>query len=205
LVLTILGSSVWLYFALRPDRIDLDPYQALGEGAAEETAKLLNNSGRLVLVDADFGIYKILAPTTEAEIKAFKKAIVNTNLKIAAIEKVAIAPPSMARTGVFMQPGQISSLIARHPDADAIVLFVGLAGLADLKGGGSDNSKSKLVLVSNYESYDKALLQMRAIQLAIVPRVDAGADEDRTIHSPKQWFERHYLVVTPERVAELGN
>ena len=133
------------------------------------------------------------------------KALKAREAEIAAIEKVAIAPPSMARTGVFMQPGQISSLIARHPDADAIVLFVGLAGLADLKGGGSDNSKSKLVLVSNYESYDKALLQMRAIQLAIVPRVDAGADEDRTIHSPKQWFERHYLVVTPERVAELGN
>ena len=205
-MLAILGLLVWLYFTLRPDRIDLNPYQALGEGAADETAKLLHNSGRLVLVDADFGIYKLLAPTTEAEIKSFKKAVAKTNLKIAAIEKVPIEPPSMARLGIFMQPGQISSLIARHPDADAIVLFVGLAGLDDLKGVGSENSKSKLILVSNYDSYYKALLQSRVIQLAIVPRRGAAeADEDKTIHSPKQWFERHYLVITPERIAELGD
>ena len=205
LVLTILGSSGWLYFTLRPDRIDLNPYEALGETAGDETAALLSNSGRLVLVDADFGIYKLLAPTTEAEIKSFKKAIRKTNLKIAAIERVPIARPSMARTGIFMQPGQISSLIARHPEADAIVLFVGLAGLDDLKGSGSDNSKPKLVLVSNYESYYKELLQMRAIQMAIVPVGTPDADEDRTIHSRKEWFERHYLVVTPERIAELGH
>jgi prepilin-type N-terminal cleavage/methylation domain-containing protein len=36
------------------------------------------------------------------------------------------------------------------------------------KGAGSENSKSKLNPASNYESYYKALLQMRAIQMAIV-------------------------------------
>lgn len=196
---------MWLYFTLRPDGIDLNPYQALGEAAAAEAGKLLNNSGRLVLVDADFGIYKLLAPTTEAEIKSFKKAIRKSNLKIAATERVSIVPPSMARIGIFMQPGQIAGLIARHPDADAIVLFVGLAGLSDFKGVGSENGKSKVILVSNYEPYYRELLRVRAIQLAIVPRVDASADQDKTIHSPKQWFEQHYLVVTPERIAELGN
>jgi hypothetical protein len=178
----------------------------LGAGAADETAKLLHNSGRLVLVDGDFGIYKLLAPTTEAQIRSFKAGIAKTGLRIAAIEKVPIAPPSMARLGIFMQPGQISSVIARHPDADAIVLFVGLGGLDDLKGAGSENSKPKPVLVSNYQSYYKALLQKRVIQLAIVPRPGApDVAEDRTIHSPKGWFDQHYLVVTPERVAELGD
>ena len=106
-----------------------------------------------------------------------------------------------------MQPGQMAGLIARHPDADAIVLFVGLAGLSDFKGVGSENGKPKVILVSNYESYYRELLRVRAVQLAIVPRVDAGADQDqdKTIHSPTQWFEQHYLVVTPERIAELGN
>ena len=55
LVALIFGSWVWLYFTLRPKGIDLNPYVALGEAAAEETIKLLHNSGRLVLVDADFG------------------------------------------------------------------------------------------------------------------------------------------------------
>lgn len=177
----------------------------LGEAAAGETARLLNNAGRLVVVDADFGIYKLLAPTTAAEIKAFAKAIRKSNLKIAASERVTIAPPSMARTGIFMQPGQMAGLIARHPDAEAIVLFVGLAGPGDLEGVGGEYSKTKLILVSNYEPYYRTLLQKRTIQLAIAPRPGATDEEDKTIRSSKEWFERHYVVAIPERMAELGN
>ena len=152
-------------------------------------------------MDAEFGGYKILAPINEAQIRAFKKAIKNSQLKITTVEKVSIAPPSMARTGIFMQPGQISNLMARHPDADAIVLFVGLAEKDDFK---ADNlKKPKLVLVSNYEPYYKMLLQKGTIQLAIVPRADDGAEQDASTESRRQWFERHYLVVTPERIAEL--
>ena len=197
----IFGSWAWLYFTLRQKGIDPNPYLALGEAAAEETVKLLHNSGRLIVVDAEFGDYKILAPINAAQIRAFKKAIKKSPLKITTVEKVSIAPPSMARTGIFMQPGQISNLMARHPDADAIVLFVGLAGRNDFK---ADNSKKpKLVLISNYEPYYKMLLQKGTIQLAIVPRADDGAEQDASTESRRQWFERHYLVVTPERIAEL--
>jgi len=204
LVALIFGSWVWLYFTLRPKGIDLNPYLALGEAAAEQTIKLLHNSGRLVVVDADFGEYKILAPINNAQVKSFKKAIQKAHLKIAATERVLIAPPMMARAGIFMQSGQISNLVARHRDVDAIVLFVGLAGLADFTEGASTGRKPKLVLVSNYEPYCKTLLEKRALELAIVPRPEEGSDQDNTIQSRKQWFERHYLVVTPERIAELA-
>jgi hypothetical protein len=203
LMLVIVGSWVWLYLHLRPKGIDLNPYVALGEAAAEETVKILHNSGRLVIVDADFAEYKILAPINEAQVRSFKKSIQKTRLRIAAMEKVSIAPPMMARTGIFMQAGQISNLMGRHPDVDAIVLFVGLAGLADFNEASSEARKPKLVLVSNYEPYYKILLQRRAIQLAIVPRADEGADQDHPNDSRQKWFERHYVVVTPERVAEI--
>jgi hypothetical protein len=203
LVLLICGSWVWLYSHLRPKGIDLDGYVVLGEAAAQETTKLLHNSGRLVIVDADFADYKILAPINEAQIRSFRKTIRKGQLKIAANEKVSMAPPMMARTGIFMQAGQISNLMARHADADALVLFVGLAGPADLKEAGSEGKKPKLILVSNYEPYCKTLLEKRAIQLAIVPRADEGEDRGKKTESAQQWFERHYLVATPERVNEI--
>jgi len=203
LVVLIFGSWAWLYFTLRPKGIDLNPYSALGEAAAEETIKLLHNSGRLVLVDGDFGDYKILAPINNAQVKSFEKTIRKAHLKIAALERVPIAPPTMARTGIFMQSGQISTLVSRHRDVDAIVLFVGLASLADFNETGSEGRKPKLVLVSNYEPYYETLLQKRALQLAIVPRPEESSDRDNTIQSRRQWFERHYQVVTPERIAEL--
>jgi hypothetical protein len=202
LLLVILAASVWIYNDLAPKGIDPHPYQMLAAGAADETAKLLHNSGRVVLVDADFGAFKILAPTTKAEIESFKKVISKNGLKTVAIEKVAIVPPSMGRVGIFMRPGQMEDLLARHADADAIVTFVGLAGPEDFKNAGSRNGKPKLVLVSNYESADETLLRKGIVQLAIVQRAANEANEDKTIRSGKEWFERHYEALTPERVDE---
>jgi hypothetical protein len=175
LVAAVLASLMWLYSRLKPDSIDLNAYQLLGKAAAAETAKLLHNSGRVVLVDADFGQYKLLAPTTAAEIKSFKKAIRRTGVKVVGLDRVALAPPSLGRNGIFMERQQLSSLIGRHKDVDAIVLFVGLAGPEELTAGASEK-RPKLVLVSNYESYYEALAQNRAIQLAIAPRPGADAE-----------------------------
>ncbi len=187
----ILESWVRLYSKLRPDSIDLNPYQSLGQAAARETAKVLHHSGRVVLVDADFGQYKILAPTTGAEITSFKKAIRKAGVKVVGFDRVALAPPSLVRNGIFMQPGQLSGLRARHADVDAIVLFVGLAGPDDLS---VETSKQKpwLVLVSNYEPYYQALAQRGAIRLAITQRAAA-------VGEPTQ---ADFLVVTPDAVAQ---
>jgi hypothetical protein len=101
-----------------------------------------------------------------------------------------------------MQPGQLSNLIARHSDADAIVLFVGPAGPADLNGF-SANSKTRLIVVSNYEPYYTTLLKKRAIHMVIAPRPGAGDDGGKSVRSSEEWFERHYMAVTPDRVDEL--
>ena len=187
LVPAILTSWVWLYSKLRPDSIDLNPYQSIGDAAARETAKFLHNSGRVLLVDADFGKYKLLAPTTDAEITSFKKAIRKSGVKVAGVDKVAMAPPSLARNEIFMEPGQLSGLLARHADVDAIVLFVGLPGPDELNLQASDK-RPKLVVVSNYEPYYQALAQKGAIQLAIARRPGADPQEAKA----------DFLVLTPD-------
>lgn len=204
LVLVIGTALAWLAYKLRTDAIDPGPYLALGEGAANETSKLLNGVGRIVLVDGDYGPHSILAPTTKAEVKAFKKGIRKSHLKITAIERVPIAPPSLARTGVFMQAGQLAKLIARHPDVDAVVLFIGLAGPGDLEGI-LHNRKPKLILIANYEPYYKVLLEKKVIQMAILPRLNVASEAGEAIGSGKKWFERQYQVATPERMEDLVN
>jgi hypothetical protein len=201
LVLVVGASWMWMYRTLDSNRIDLDPYQALGRGAARETARFLRNSGRIVLVDASFGEFKILAPVTEAQVKAFKKAAGKTGLKIAAVEKVAIVPPSMGRSGIFMQPGQLPSLLGRYADVDAVVLFVGLASQDDIKASLQASGKAKLVLVANYEPHYKRLLESGVIQLAFVPQEGDGKQVSEGGSSDS--FERDYLVVTPKNAAQL--
>jgi hypothetical protein len=198
LVLIILGALASAYRNLRPEGINLGPYDALGIGAGDATAKLLHNQGKVVLVDAEFGMFKLLAPTTEAQIRAFKKTVGRTGLKVVAIEKVPIARPSMARNGIFMQPGQFSALLARHPDADAIVLLVGLSGPADLTEPPAGKTVPKLVMVANFEPYLKGLVQKQALALVIAARPGVDVDPDPKIRDPRKWFNQHYEVISPE-------
>ncbi len=202
LVALIGVAWILIYRTVTSGGIDLDPFQALGRGAALETAKLLHNSGRIVLVDATFGNYQVLAPTTEAQIKAFKKAVGGTGLKIAAVAKATIAPPSLSRTGIFMEPGQLSKLIRQHGDVDAVVLFVGLASREELATAHPKSGKPHLVLVANYEPYYRPLVQFGMIQLAIVPRMD-GDEPGKAAGSSQGFFERNYRVMTPENAAQL--
>jgi hypothetical protein len=198
LVLIILGALASAYRNLRPEGIPLGPYDALGIGAGDATAKLLHNQGKVVLVDAEFGRFKLLAPTTEAQIHAFKKTVGRTGLKVVAIEKVPIARPSMARNGIFMQPGQMSGVLARHPDADAIVLLVGLSGPADLGEPPAGKPGPKLVVVANFEPYLKGLVEKRALAVVIAPRSGVDAEADPKIRDPRQWFNQHYEVLVAE-------
>ncbi len=202
-LIALIGAAwILIYRTLTSGGIDLDPFQALGRGAAVETAKLLHNSGRLVLVDAALGDYKVLAPTTETQIKAFKKAVGGTGLKIAAVAKANIAPPSLGRTGIFMEPGQLSKLISQHADADALVLFVGLASREEVEAARPKSGKPQLVMVANYEPYYRPLVQSRVIQLAIVPRMD-GDEPGKAVESSQSYFERNYRVMTPENASQL--
>ncbi len=197
LILVIVAALSSAYVHLRPEGIDLGPYDALGMGAGDETAKLLHKQGKVVLVDAEFGMFKLLAPTTEAQIRAFKKAGAKAGLKVVAIEKVPIARPSMARNGIFMQPGQIAGVVARHPEADAIVLLVGLGAPTDLPEPPTPKTGPKLVLVGNFEPYIKGLVDKRVVDLAIAPRYGADDDPNAKIRAPKEWFNQHYQVLVP--------
>lgn len=198
LILVILAALSSAYFNLRPEGINLGPYDALGMGAGLETAKLLHNQGKVVLVDAEFGMFKILAPTTEAQIRAFKKALGKTGLKVVAIEKVPIARPSMARNGIFMQPGQLAGVIARHPDADVIVLLVGLGLPTEVAEPQAGKAGPKLVLVGNFEPYLRSLVDKHALDLVIAPRSGVDAEANPKIRSPKEWFNQHYEVLVSD-------
>ncbi len=113
-LISLIGVSwVFLYRTVTSSGLDLDPYVVLGQGAARETSKALRGSGRIVIVDASFGEFKILAPTTSAQIRAFKKAIRGTDLKVVAVEEASIDPPSMSRTGIFMRPKELSKTSIR--------------------------------------------------------------------------------------------
>jgi hypothetical protein len=198
LLLIIAGASASLFFTRSggTPRINLNPYQALGAVAAEETSKLLNHQGQIVIVLNDPGDER--DPVVEAQLEAFtRNSKKSGKLTVQAVERVKMDALTRMNTGGTMPPDQFLGLKAKHPHADAFVLFIGFPLLPPSDLNALKAGKTKLVVVSATLPGYRELLRTGVIQLAIVPR-QAG-ENDGTVEPKnlRDWFNQEYQIVTP--------
>ena len=96
------------------------PFAALGEVTAQETAKLLDNKGRIVVVTRDTS--QSAAPGLEVQLKAFERTIKQSGLTLAATE-AARGETDFTDNGLLRSDFYLN-LLPKYPDAAAIVSFV---------------------------------------------------------------------------------
>ena len=195
--------AVSLYFALagRSPKIDLNPYAALGAVTAEETAKLLGNQGRVLVMVRDTGADR--NPSVEAELKAFRQTLKKHAGLSQVTEKIRVTPMLMMATGGGVPPDQLFKALATHANVGALVLFGGLPPLAEPELETLKKSGVKIVVVSSFHPGYRRLLEQQVIHLAIVPRPEApppGAQPPRTL---RERFDEDYAIVTPADAARL--
>ena len=204
-VLAILAAAAALaslYLTERAPKIELHPYEALGEVAAEQTVKLPGNKGQIVVIIKDSS--EIKYPAQTAQMKSFQDTLKKkSGLTIAAIEKVKMDPMTAMATGGGVPGDQFLDIMRRHPNIGAVVLFVGFPQLADHDFEALKKSNTKFVVVSGCLPGYKKLLQSQTIHLAIVPRFDDRSETARKPKTLREWFDQEYLVVTPATAAFL--
>lgn len=195
-VVAVGAAAVALYLALagRSERISLDTYEVLGVVAAEETAKLLDNKGKVVVVVRDTGADK--NPSVEAELKAFQQAVKkHANLSLV-VERIPVTPTLMMSTGGGLPPDQLFKLIERNAKVNAVVLFFGFPQLTDAELVALKKTEVKTVVVSSFRPGYQRLMERQAIHLAIVPRPDAPPPATETPKSVRERFDQEYVIMT---------
>lgn len=178
---------------------NLKPFENLGFIAAEETATLLNRSGQVVLVAEVEEALR--TPNVEALVQGFKSGLAKqSGVKLKELKNL---PRSMDGDPRRWPAGHAEQL-GKLGQGTAALVFIGslppelsAAELAALKAG-----PTKLVLISAQSPSLKPLLQQGVIHLAIVNRVPARPAPSRS-ESPRQWFDRVYLVAKPDALGEL--
>lgn len=203
LLVVIAGAIASLLFrGSDAPKVNLTPYSALGTVAAEETSKLLGHVGDLVMVIEDSGPQG--DPVTAAQLSQFKSALKKSGkVRIKAVERMATDPMTRFSTGGTMPPDQFAAVRAKHPDVAAVVLFVPFPVLPASECAALKAGRTKFVVVSAVVPGYRALVANGVISLAVVPKPSTGEVPPGSPKTLREWFDRDYLVVTPETAGQL--
>src|SRR5438128_6756853 len=194
-------ASLYLGFAGRSPKLNLDPYDVLGAVTAEETAKLLEDKGLVLVIAGDTGADQ--NPSVEAELNAFQRMLKKHPGLRLVTERVQVTPMLMMATGGGVPPDQLFKVLETHANVGALVLFFGFPPLADPELEALEKFGIKTVVVSSFHPSYKRLLERRAIHLAIVPRQEASQPGSREPRSLRERFDQDYIIVTPVEAARL--
>jgi len=196
-VLAVLAAVIALYlaFAGRPQKINLDTYEVLGAVTAEETAKLVDQKGRVLVLVRDTGADK--NPSVEGELKAFQGTLKRHAGLDVIVERIQVPPMQMMSTGGGLPTVQFFKALETHAKVDAVVLFFGFPPLTDLELASLKKTGVKTVVVSSFRPGYQRLLERQAINLAIVPRPDTSVPVPQTQRTLRERFNQEYILMTP--------
>lgn len=202
-VLAIMGSVVWLYWHWpgRPPRIQLDSYQALGAVAAEETARLLNQKGKVVIIALDNRAGA--NPVEAAQLKAFTGTLKKKGVSLKALETFSLTPMEQMSSGGSVPRERFLQVLQAHPKVDALVLFCGFPALDQPDLDRLKQSGAKIVLISSYRPDYQPLLAAGVIHAAIVPRPDSPPENAKAPQTLQEWFDRDYVVLRAAKTPGL--
>lgn len=202
--LIFLGAGATWFQLNRSPRINLDPYQALGEISGEEVSNLLHHHGRIVLVrdDPDGG----KDPVLEAQLAAFRSSLKRKGkVSIDAVENVKLDPFTRMGTGGAVPGNMLMAIRARHADSQALVLFMPFPSLPNADVASLRDSKTRMIVISALAPGYREMLRSRAIDLAILPRpTTAQEGVAKPPGSTRERFDQEYQIVTPDNADQLA-
>jgi len=182
-------------------RLNLDPYTALGVVTAEETAKLLGEEGRVLVMVRDTG--PNTNPSIEAQVKAFQQTLKPRRGVSVVVEKFQLTPMQMLAAAGGVPTDQLFRALAAHPNTGAVVLFFGLPPLSEKEARALKESGAKLIVVSSFRPGYRQLMERQVIHRVIAPRPEAPPPGSAPPRTARERFDQDYLLITPAEAARL--
>lgn len=156
---------------------------------AEQTAKLLSQRGRVVLIHRD----PQLAPVAQADVDNFRRHLAPA-VGVIVAGTVWVGPEAL--TGV--PADAYLDAITKHGDVDAIVSFVGLPELNDTDLARVPKNPPRLVALALGRTEAVSLFQAGILHVLVLPRVPLPATDPRRLKTAQELFDYFYEIVVPE-------
>ncbi len=195
LVMVIAACWAWIYFKqLGPSTVNPPLHEGVGMVLADQTAKLLDHKGQIVVIT----IHSRQFPELRMQLSAFEKTLKSSGaISIQHVEDVAAKDPKYG-IGRGLSAARLLKTVAKYPTADAIVSFIGVPNFTPAEV--DEFSKVHPKFIAEVRSQERTLrfLDKGVLQLAVVSRFTFPAPgATKHPHKPSEWFDRYFQVVTP--------
>lgn len=167
-------------------------FEACGQALAEETARLLANRGRVVIIAAQAG--PVPSPVHEAYLRGFKEALkAQPGLILTATE--AVIP-----TEAGCPADAYLNVLKKHPTIDAVVSFAGPPVFRGADFKSLPARRPKLVVLGGGREITRSLMSQKLLDASFVPRRHTKSAPAQA-QAAREQFDQLYQVVTPTSVA----
>ena len=201
-LLLIAASATWTWrreFAA--PKFNLVLHQSVGRALAEETARLVNHTGKVVVIAIELaGV-----PELKAQLDAFEHALHRfPGIKLEKSYKVETDDKPKYSFGTGLSGRRFVRIVNKNLEADALVSFIGVPtlsseDLAQLK------KTPKFVAEARSAEKLKRLFEQKVLSAAIVSRFQFPTPIKGQPRSPQEWFDQRYQIVTTSNLGELPN
>lgn len=194
-LLVIAGTWSWIYFGhIKSPKTVERLHREVGRVLANETAKLLNGKGEIVVVTID----SPRSPELKFQLETFEQTLAtNGSIKINKTDFLETKDQPKYRTGGGLSANRFLRIMkkAEAGKAAAVVSLVGAPHLSDDEMAQLSDQRPKFIAESMTTDKLQPLLEKDILQLAIVGRFEFPAPV-RKPKTPQQWFENRYQIVT---------
>jgi hypothetical protein len=196
----IAGSALWIHhWKYKRPKFNVTLHRGVGEVMARETARIVGNKGKVVVIAID----ATDRPELKTQLRAFEdtlRAMGQYHIKDELLDTKGQAKYDV---GSGLSGRRYARLAGKIQDADAFVSFIGAPDLKDEELAQLTNKPPKLIAEARSTDHLPKLFENKLIEVAVVSRFEfpsPGTDNPRT---REEWFTKRYQVVTATNAVSL--
>ncbi len=107
--------------------------------------------------------------------------------------------------GTGLSSRRFLRIVKNHPEADAVVSFVGVPRMSEDDFAQAASAKKWPKFIAEVRQADKlrALFEKKVMDAAIVSRFQFPAPGPEKTRTAQDWFQKRYQIVTPQNAESL--
>ena len=195
----IATCAVWTWRTqFNQPKFNVALHLGLGQVMAEQTARAVHGTGKVVLVTLDAGAF----PELGVQVKEFKRLLAaQPGVSLKEYELDTAERPKF-HFGAGLSARRYVRLVNKNLSASSVVSFVGAPDLTD-KDLAELKASPKLIAECRSADKLKRVFDLKAIHAAVVARFQYPTPIKGTPHTPREWVEQRFQIVTAENAADL--